>query len=155
MTEPPEPPSPETLFAEYRALAAREDATLADWQALQKRVRSAKAAWTKRGDSVKRQQLTDLQGYVTRTKPVEPRELTPATLAREVSELRATMRRGRTGEAVATVRRLWRGLEAMRARRLENPAYDDDHDELLDAENALVDAAEELGVPLDPDGEDR
>ncbi|MCB9618963.1 MAG: hypothetical protein H6721_16385 [Sandaracinus sp.] len=146
-----EPPAPETLFAEYRALAARADATLADWQALQKRVRAAKAAWTKRGDSVRRQQLTDLQGYVTRTKPAEPRALTPATLAREVSELRAAMRSGRAQEAAATVRRLWQQLAATRSRRLEEPAYDDDHDELLDGESALVDIAEELGVLLDAD----
>lgn len=146
-----EPPSPEALFADYQALAARKDATFAEWNVLQKRVRSAKAAWTKRGDSTRRQQLTDLQGYVARAKPVEPsEELTPARLAGELKVLRATLRRGQAQKAAAAVRQLWRQLEATRATRLRaDPSWDDDHDAFVDGESALVDLATELGIALE------
>lgn len=138
-----EPELPEDLFAAYRALK-ESDAPREAWDALSKRTRAAKAAWTQRGDTTRRQQLTDLAGYLSRARPTTSEVLTAATLAAAVDALRT-----RRGDVSATVRALLRRIEATRNARRDEPGYDEDHDELVDGEERLGDLARERGIDLD------
>lgn len=142
-----DPEPPEQLFAAYRALREAPAASRAEYEALGKRTRAAKAAWTKLGRRVERQQLTDLQGYLTQFKPRDDEavDLTPTTLDRELLALRALGGRKLEG----ALRALWRRLEETRAHRAaEDADYDPDHDDLADGEAALLDLASGAGVDL-------
>jgi ATPase subunit of ABC transporter with duplicated ATPase domains len=146
------PPTPEQLFAEYHALRADRAATREAYDALAKKTRAAKASWTKVGDQARRQQLADLQSYITRFKPVEAsRLLTRESLEREVASLRAAFKTRRGVDLQGAVRALWRRLEDTRGQLSTNPDYDEDHDDFVDSEGELMDLAQELGIHLATD----
>jgi hypothetical protein len=153
MAKPPAPPpAPEQLFAEYHALRADPAATREAFEALAKKARAAKAAWTKLGDQARRQQVADLQNYITRFKPVEAsRLLTRESLEREVASLGAALKTRRAQDLREAVRALWRKLEDTRGQLSVDPNYDDDHDDFIDAEAELMDLAHELGIDLGTD----
>jgi len=136
------PASPEELFAEYRALRAEPAATREQYDALANKTRAAKAAWKKRGDTTRSQQLADLQNYIAQFKPADAELLTRESCEHALAALR-------TGATAAAVRALWQRLMETRAQRSRDPRYDEDHDDLVDCEGALGDLASELGISLD------
>ena len=140
------PETPRLLFDLYNELRA-SGGIRAQYDALAKRVRAAKAAWTKLGDRVQRQQLADLQNYIAQFKPREESTLlTPESLERELGLVR------RQKQPEAALRALQKRLEDTRAQRTAaDPNHDCDHDDLTDGEAALADLAFQLGIDLSGD----
>lgn len=146
------PPAPEELFAEYHQLRSSADATAAAYDALAKRARAAKRAWSKLADAPRANQLRDLLNYIAQSKPVEPAALlTPEALLREVASLRKAARSARAGALKGRVLGLWRRLQDTRGQLERDPDHDSDHDELVDGQEQLFDLAQQLGVDLHSD----
>lgn len=144
------PPSPESLFAAFHALKADPDASAAQYDALSKRARAAKAAYKKAGDVVRMQQCSDVQGYLARSKPSAAEPLTAAALGAQLSAIRAMQdAQDQARAARALARRICETRDRWARDGGAYGAYDEDHDELVDGEGALTELALELGVELE------